>query len=236
VPGRRDLGVAKFARSSALANPGGGGARFAIGRADMNVAAKPDDISEAQRIEKAEQLGVAEAAIGQNRHRDASGQNLRQTGEAQVLEIVALVPQLVLQHRQPQQGRRPAVIGDKAQGQCRLIVGVEIRPVHGDDNGFALADDLRDPGGEHVPHNDAPVAQQAIDLLDGVLAQQAARLGQGLADDRHREGRARHDAQRAISKGHHALGVKPLGEDAIEIFLNKLNALDRMVHGDASSG
>jgi hypothetical protein len=30
--------------------------------------------------------------------------------------------------------------------------------------------------------------------------------------------------------------VKPLGEDAIEIFLNKLNALDRMVHGDASSG
>src|ERR1035437_1686360 len=130
VPTRRDLGVAQLARSSALAYPGGGGARLAIGRADMNVAAKPDDISKTQRVEKAKQLGVAKTAIGENRRRDALGQQLRQAGEANVLEVVALVLQLVLQHSQPQQGRRPAVIGDKAQVQRRLIVGVEIRPVH----------------------------------------------------------------------------------------------------------
>jgi hypothetical protein len=34
VPPRRDLGVAQLARSSALADPIGGGARFAVGRGD----------------------------------------------------------------------------------------------------------------------------------------------------------------------------------------------------------
>jgi hypothetical protein len=69
-----------------------------------------------------------------------------------------------------------------------------------------------------------------------VLAQQTARLGQGLADHRHRERRARHDAERAIGKRHHTLGVKIFGEYVIEIFLNKFNALDRRVHGYASLG
>src|SRR5208337_776570 len=107
-------------------HPGGGGARFAVGRRDMNVAPKADDIGEAQRVEIGEQLAVAEAAIGENRHRDALGQNLGQTGEAQVLVVVALVFQLVFQNGQPQQRRRPAVVGDEVQGQRRLIVGVEV--------------------------------------------------------------------------------------------------------------
>lgn len=85
--------------------------------------------------------------------------------------------------------------------------------------------------GEHVPYDDALIAQQPGDLFDRVLAQKAARLGQGLADDRHRQRRARHDTGRAIRQRHHALGVKIFGEDAIEMFLNKFNALDRMVHG-----
>src|SRR5271165_972198 len=72
-------------------DPCGGGARFAIGRADMDVAAKPDDVGEAQRLEIGEQLGVAEAAIGQNCHRDALGQKLGQAGQAEVLVVAALV-------------------------------------------------------------------------------------------------------------------------------------------------
>ena len=55
-----------------------------------------------------------------------------------------------------------------------------------------------------------------------------------LADDRHRQRRARHDADGAIGKRHHALGVNIFGEYAVEVFANKLNALDRMVHGLAS--
>jgi hypothetical protein len=38
VPTRRDLGVAQLARSSALADPIGGVARFPVGRGDMDVA------------------------------------------------------------------------------------------------------------------------------------------------------------------------------------------------------
>src|SRR5271166_6764461 len=42
-------------------------------RADMDVAAKADDVSEAQAIQEVEQLDVAEAAIGQDRHDHALG-------------------------------------------------------------------------------------------------------------------------------------------------------------------
>jgi hypothetical protein len=45
---------------------------------------------------------------------------------------------------------------------------------------------------------------------------------------------ARHDADGAIGKRHHALGVNIFGENAVEVFANKLNTLYRMVHGLAS--
>ncbi|MGO8740046.1 hypothetical protein [Rhodoblastus sp.] len=67
----------------------------------MNVAAKADDIGEAQRVEKIEQLGVAKAAVGEDRHRGALGRHFGQTREAEVLEVVALVFQFVLQDGQP---------------------------------------------------------------------------------------------------------------------------------------
>src|ERR1700687_424704 len=113
VPARRDLGLAELARSSALADPRGGGARLTIGRGDMDVAAEPYDIRETQRVEKAEQLGVAETTIGQDCHHDALGQHLRQSSKAEVLEVVALVFEFILQDSQPQQWRRPAVVGDE---------------------------------------------------------------------------------------------------------------------------
>ena len=232
---RRDLGVAEFARSSARPDPCGGGARFAVGRRDMNVAAKPDDIGEAQRFEIGEQLGVAEAAIGENRHRDAVGQDLCQTGKAEVLVVVALVFQLVLQHGQPQQWRRSAVVGDEVQGQRRLIVGVEIGPVHGDDDRLPLANDLRHPGRKHIPNDDALIAQQPIDLLDGVLAEQPARLRQGLADDRHRQRSTRHHPERTVRQGLHPLRVEVFGKYTVEIVLNEINTLGQTVHGAGSS-
>jgi hypothetical protein len=114
APARRDLGVARLARSSSLAGPRRSGICLAIGRADMHIAAKPDDIGAPQCVEKVEQLGVAEPAIRQNRHSDALGQPFRQTGKAEVLEFIALIFLLVIQHGRPQQGRRPPVVGDKA--------------------------------------------------------------------------------------------------------------------------
>ena len=127
------------------------------------------------------------------------------------------------------------MVGDKnVEAKRRLIVRVEIRPVHGDDNRLPRANNFRHPGSEHVPYDDALIAQQPVDLLDGVFAQQSTRLGQGLADDRHRQRLARHDADGAIGKRHHALGVNIFGEYAVEIFANKLNTLDRMIYGCVS--
>ena len=48
LAGGGDFGVAQFPRPSALADPIGGQTRFAIGRADVDVAAKADDISKAK--------------------------------------------------------------------------------------------------------------------------------------------------------------------------------------------
>jgi len=96
---------------------------------------------------------------------------------AEVLEVVALIFKIVLQYAQPQQGRRTPVLGDKAQDQRRLIVRVEIRPVHGDDNRLARANNFRHPRGEHVPYDNALIAQQPVDLLDRVFAKQSARPG-----------------------------------------------------------
>ena len=60
--------------------------------------------------------------------------------------------------------------GDQAQGQRRLVVRVEIRPVHGDDD-LSPRHRPRHPAREPVPDHDALVAEQPIDLLDGVLGE-----------------------------------------------------------------
>src|SRR5271167_2087440 len=68
--------------------------------------------------------------------------------------------------RQPQQRRRPAMVSDEVQRQGRLVVGVEVGPIHGDDDRAALADHLGHPGAEHVPYDDALIAEQSVDLLE----------------------------------------------------------------------
>ena len=121
----------------------------------MDVAAKPDDVGEAQRLEIGEQLGVGEAAIGEDRYAHALGQGLAQPDQAEVLEVVALARQFVLIDGQPQQRRRAPVGGDQVQRQRRLIVGVEIGPVHRDDDRLPLANDLRHPGA-NISHTTMP--------------------------------------------------------------------------------
>ena len=121
----------------------------------MDIAAKPDDIVKAQFVEKGEQLDVAEAAIGQDRDDDALGQRLGEAEQAEVFVVVALILQFALEDGQPQQRRRPAVVGDEVQRQGRLIVGVEVGPVHGDDDRAALADHLAHPGA-NMSHTTTP--------------------------------------------------------------------------------
>ena len=66
-----DFGVTQLARPPALADPVGGHSRFAIRRADVDVAAYADDVVKSEGFEKLEQLDVAEATVGQDRDPDA---------------------------------------------------------------------------------------------------------------------------------------------------------------------
>jgi hypothetical protein len=75
-----------------------------------------------------------------------------------------LVFQLVLQDGQPQQKCRSTVVGDEVQGQRRLIVRVEIGPVHGDDDRLAVASDLRHPGAARL--DDRLIIYIYVPLID----------------------------------------------------------------------
>jgi hypothetical protein len=55
-----------------------------------------------------------------------------------------------------------------------------------------------------------------------------------VADDRHCERCARHDAEHAVGQGRQALGMQILGEYSSEKVMNKINAVDPTAHGGAS--
>ena len=60
-----DRSIAQLARPTALADPLAGWTGRPVGRADLGVAFQPDNVVEAQLVKEAEQLGVGEAAVGQ---------------------------------------------------------------------------------------------------------------------------------------------------------------------------
>jgi len=119
---------------------------------------------------------------------------------------------------------------DEVQGERRLIVSVEIGPIHGDDDLLAWADDFPHPGREYLPDDDASIAQQPIDLFDRVLVDEAARLRQRMADDRDRQRSAGHDAERAVGQRLDPLGVQVASEDPREKTMDKFNAIDMRLH------
>jgi hypothetical protein len=170
------------------------------------------------------------AAIGQDRHRHALGQHLLQAGQAEVFEVVALVLQFVLVDRQPQERRRPAVAGDEAQSQRRLIVGAEIGPVHRHDDRLALAHHLANPRREKLPHDDPGVAQQAVNLFDRVSVRKTARLRQRMPDDRNGQRRPRHNPQRPIGQRKNPLAVQAPRKRALQKIMNQFHPIDRPAH------
>ena len=174
----------------------------------MDVATEANDVVEAKLAKEGEQLLVAEAAIGQDRDTAAGRHEFGQPPQAGVLVIVALVLEFFFPDAQPQQRRRPAMAGNQAQHQRRLIVMVEIGPVHRNQDIPPLADLVRHPAGETVPNVDAVVAQQPVHLLDRVLCLQAPGLGQRLTDQRHRQRGGRHRAKRRPGQRVDALGVQ----------------------------
>ena len=100
----------------------------------------------------------------------------------------------------------------------------------GDDGRGACTDDFGHPIGEHVPDDDALVAQQPVDLLDGMLGQRTARLSKSLTDDRDGERSTRHDAERRIGERLDALYMDLSLEYGVQVFMNILKSLVEAVH------
>src|SRR3954451_4012037 len=148
APRRRDPGIAQLARPSRLAHPVAGRAGLARGIGDMDIAAKPDNVAEAQVIEEREQLVVAEAAVREDRDGTTGRREFLQSHEAGILEVVALLRKLLFPDGQPQQRRRPAMFGHQIERKRRLSVAVEIGPVHGNDDCLARSDQMGSPVGE----------------------------------------------------------------------------------------
>jgi len=64
----------------------------------VDVAAEADDIAEAEIGKIGEQLVITEAAVGQDGDTAAKRDELCQSQQAGILEVVALVLQLILPH------------------------------------------------------------------------------------------------------------------------------------------
>jgi hypothetical protein len=209
-----DRGITQLARPATLADPVLCRAHRPVGRADPGVALEPDHVVEAQLAEEVEQLGVGEA--GQDGDPDAGGQHLGQPTQAGILIVVAGIRQLILEHAEPDQRRRPAVPGHQLERQGGLPVGVEVGPVHRHDEVGAGPDQFRNPSGEEIPGLELAIAQQPVDLLDGVLGQKAARLGQGFADDRDAQRGPGHHPKSGIRQGINPLGMNILIKNTVE--------------------
>jgi hypothetical protein len=200
--------VGQFAGAAALAHPGGSWLAGSVCVGDMDVATKADHVGKAKFRQKAKQFLIAEAAIGEDGDAASGRHELGQSRQTGILEIVAVILQFILPDGQPQQWRGAAMAGDQVQRACRLVVVVEIGPVHGDKNVLALADLMRHPTRKTVPYVDAVVAQHPVDLLDRVLGRQAAGLRQRLADHRDCERGGLHDAECGTRQGVDPLGVQ----------------------------
>ena len=108
------------------------------------------------------------------------------------------------------------MIGDQRQHDGRLVVSIEIGPVHRHDDGGARADDVGHPQGQDLIDFDAVVGQQAVHLLDRVLGRPAARRGEAMSDSRNRERGAVQDADRGIAQAVDAFGMQVVFEYAAE--------------------
>jgi hypothetical protein len=88
---------------------------------------------------------IAEPTIRHDQDFNIRRQRLGKLHQHTILIGVAMVLQRRLVDRKPQQGRRPAMAGDRRQHDRRLVIGIEVGPVHGDNDIRARPDRMGDP-------------------------------------------------------------------------------------------
>ena len=106
--------------------------------------------------------------------------------------------------------------GHQLERQGGLPIGVEVGPVHRHDEVGAGPNQFRNPSGEEIPGLELAIAQQPVDLLDGVLGQKAARLGQRFADERDAQRCPGHDPERRVRQRINPFGMNILIKNAVK--------------------
>ena len=142
----RDKGVAQGAGSSTHSNPIRSRARLTLGGGHGDIAAEPDQIVEFQLFgQNPIQLLIAEPTIRYDQDFNIRRQRLGKLHQHTILIGVAMVLQRRLVDGKPHQGRRPAMAADQRQHDRRLVIGIEVGPVHDDNDIRARPDRMGDP-------------------------------------------------------------------------------------------
>jgi hypothetical protein len=217
----RHLGVAQHSHPSTLAHPLLGRSTLALTAGDEDVATKPDDVLEVKLLlEKPVQLGIAEATIGHDRHLDRQRDHLTKPEQQLVLMVVALVSQLALDDRLPDQRRGPAMLGLQTGGQHGLVIVVKVGPVEVDNDFSAPCHDEGHPELEEVVHVDLGVADEAVDLLGGVALDKSLGCGEAASDGVNGQRARNDDACGGVGDGHDPLGVDVLVKKGVDELLD----------------
>ena len=106
--------------------------------------------------------------------------------------------------------------GHQRERQGGLSIGVKVGPIHRHHDILAGTDHFRNPAGKDVPRLDPGIAQQSVNLLDGMLGQKAAGLSQRLADHRNTQRGARRHPKGGIGKRSDPLGMNVLIKNTVE--------------------
>ncbi len=203
--------------------PGARGLPLPGRRVDADAAAEADDEVEAEVLLQLVVEGhVSEAAVRQHDDLlDAARQQPLELPQELVLVRVAAFGQLLRRHRLPDQGRRPPMPRHEIERDPMLRPICVVRPVERYDQPRSRANDER-----HVAHEgevpvERRVAQESVELLDGVLGRDATGCGHGPPDVRDaRLGRVRY-AHHRMRKRENLLGVEArFGENAFDCALD----------------
>ena len=135
------------------------------------------------------------------------------------------VLQLRLLDGLPDQRRRSSVRADEVEGDRRVPVLVELRPVESDENLLPTRKDKRDPLREPVSDLDPRVAQKPVDLLHRVLWVEVERMGKPSPDRLDLQSRGVQYADDAVRQRHHPRHVhvftEQLRHERVSVFLSR---------------
>lgn len=167
--------VFKGASSAAWCEPLTGGEHLIALVTNQDISFKTNEIGKIQLcFEQGKHPSGAKTTVSHNGGKDTLWQARLEMGKQATLMGITVAFEQGFLVRLPQQRGIATMAGLHADNQSTVVIGIELGPVHGDDELGALADNVRYPVIEQFPDVELGVCEQAVDLLDGMLAGDAA--------------------------------------------------------------